>query len=94
MTDKILIGGVERGNDFRIADRNHLLDHMLDLVKNAVASVPPNRLIVAPGCTVPSDIPEFRLNLLKEAMDTVCEVDGQTDYSFHLRPIRPASNTL
>lgn len=70
-TDKILMGGIEREKDFRIADRNELSEHILSLVKDAVASVPANRLILAPGCALPNDVPEFRFNLLKEALDTL-----------------------
>lgn len=71
MTDKILVGGVDRRQDFCIADRKQLSAHMLDLVRQATQDVPANRLIVAPGCCVPSDLPECRFNALKEAMDTL-----------------------
>lgn len=70
-TDKILIGGLERGADFRGDDRDALAAHILELARDAAASVPANRLIIAPGCAVPNDIPEFHFNLLKEALDTL-----------------------
>ena len=70
-TDKILIGGLDRENDFRIADRAKLGQHILERVKSATEAVPANRLIVGPGCAIPNDIPEFRVNLLKEALDTL-----------------------
>ena len=38
-------------------------------VKDAVASVPGNRLIIAPGCALPNELEEFRFNVLKEVLD-------------------------
>ncbi|MDI9242748.1 uroporphyrinogen decarboxylase family protein [Fusibacillus kribbianus] len=68
-TDKILIGGLEREYDFQIEDRDELKEHIRKLVKEAVASVPANRLILAPGCALPNDVPEFRFNVLREVVD-------------------------
>ncbi|MFT8321936.1 MAG: uroporphyrinogen decarboxylase family protein [Bacillus sp. (in: firmicutes)] len=73
ISDKILVGGIERNNDFRIDDRNQLLEHMAGRVKNAAAHVPSNRLVIAPGCAIPTDIPEYRFNVLKEAVELVFE---------------------
>lgn len=68
-TDKILIGGLEREYDFRIADRDQLKESVLNKVKAAAAAVPKNRLILAPGCALPNDVPEFRFNVLKEVVE-------------------------
>jgi len=72
MTDKILISGIERSDDFRIKDRDELKAHILQRVKDAVEAVPANQLIVAPGCALPNDVPECRFNVLKEALEEVC----------------------
>ncbi|MED4224551.1 hypothetical protein [Neobacillus cucumis] len=44
---------------------------MVERVRAASAQIPSNRLIIAPGCALPNDIPEFHFNILKEAMDLV-----------------------
>lgn len=71
MPDKVMVGGVERWNDFRTYNREQLLQNMIGRVKAASESVPSNKLIIASGCAQPSDIPEYRFNTLKQAMDIV-----------------------
>ncbi len=68
---KIVVGGVERWQDFRVEDRDQLLQNMVERVKAASQAVPANRLIIASGCAQGSDIPEYRFNTLKQAMDMV-----------------------
>lgn len=70
-TDKILIGGIDCDHDFCVADRNQLQEQILQKVRAAVDAVPANRLIIAPGCALPNNVPEFRFNTLKEALDTI-----------------------
>ena len=71
MKDKVLVGGIELANDFRIEDRDALLNHMIKRVKDASERVPDHRLIIAPGCALPTDIPEYRFNALKQAVEIV-----------------------
>jgi len=76
MPDRVMVGGVERWNDFRVDDREQLLKNMVERVKAASQAVPKNRLIIASGCAQGSDIPEFRFNTLKQALDLVFGPDG------------------
>lgn len=71
MTNKIVVGGIERQKDFRIDSREKLLEHISKRVKDASSQVPHNKLIIAPGCAMPTDIPEYRFNILAEAMEIV-----------------------
>ena len=71
MPDKVMVGGVERWKDFRVEDRDQLLKNMIARVKAASRAVPSNKLIIASGCAQGSDIPEYRFNTLKQAMDIV-----------------------
>ena len=71
MPDKVVVGGVERWQDFRVEDREQLLKNMIARVKAASESVPSGKLIIASGCAQGSDIPEYRFNTLKEAMDLI-----------------------
>ncbi len=67
--DKILVGGLCRHNDFRVGDREAQLQHTLKRVKEAAAQVPANKLIVAGGCAQDTDIPHYRFDTLREAME-------------------------
>ena len=69
--DKILMAGIERNNEFTNPDREALKNKLVERVKNAAASCPANKLIIATGCSQPSDIPNYRFNALKDAMDEV-----------------------
>lgn len=68
-TDKILIGGIERESGFDFTSREELKEKIRKNVKDAIDSVPANRLIIAPGCALPNELPEFRFNVLKEVID-------------------------
>lgn len=68
-TNKILIGGIERQSGFDFPSREELTEKIRKNVKDAIASVPANRLIIAPGCALPNELPEFRFNVLKEVID-------------------------
>ena len=68
-TNKILIGGIERQNGFAFPTREELTEQIRKNVKDAIASVPANRLIIAPGCALPNTLPEFRFNVLKDVID-------------------------
>jgi uroporphyrinogen decarboxylase len=69
--DKILMGGIERNMEFREMDREKLVAKLVDRVRAASSSVPSNKLIIATGCSQPSDIPNYRYNALKDAMSIV-----------------------
>ena len=68
-TDKILIGGIEREHGFAWPTRDEVVEKIRQNVKDAVASVPASRLIIAPGCALPNELEEFRFNVLKEVLD-------------------------
>lgn len=71
MPDKILVGGLCRHNDFRVGNREEQLQHIIKRVKDAAAQVPANKLIIAGGCAQDTDIPDYRFDTLREAMETV-----------------------
>lgn len=71
MPDRIMMGGVEKINDFWENDREKLLEKMINRLKVACDAVPKNKLIFATGCAVDPSVPEYRLNTIKEAMDIV-----------------------
>lgn len=75
--DKILMAGIERNLEFTEPDREKLQNNLVKRVKNAAASAPSNKLIIATGCSQPSDIPDFRFNTFKTAMDTVFGKDPE-----------------
>lgn len=72
-TDKILVCGIEQWNDFNELDRDKLKENLKDRVRKAVAQAGKDKLIIAPGCVVPTDVPEYRLTVLKEAVEEVSE---------------------
>ena len=69
--DKILMGGIELHDDFLENDREKLFNRMVERVKAAAAQVDKNRLIIACGCSLPTDQPEYKYNTLREAVDYV-----------------------
>ncbi|MDT3426216.1 uroporphyrinogen decarboxylase [Paenibacillus forsythiae] len=68
-TDKILIGGIEQVEDFLQPDRAVLKERMRDRIQDALEQTGDNKLIIAPGCTVPSHVPESSFGVLKEAVE-------------------------
>lgn len=69
-TDKILVGGLDHMKDFFIADRDVLKERLQQRVKDASNAVEANRLIIAGGCSiVPPNVPDARLNVLREVID-------------------------
>lgn len=71
MPDKVLVAGIDRHNDFRVGDRDGQLEHILKRVKDAAAQVPANKLVIAGGCAQDTDIPDYRYDTLREAMEMV-----------------------
>jgi uroporphyrinogen decarboxylase len=69
--DKILVAGLCRHNDFRVGNREEQLQHIINRVKQAAAQVPANQLIIAGGCAQDTDIPDYRYDTLREAMETL-----------------------
>ena len=69
--DKILMAGIERYTEFRVENRDELLEKLVNRVKTAAAQAPANKLIIATGCSQPEDIPDYRFNVLRDAMDIV-----------------------
>lgn len=70
VSDKLLVGGIEQLEDFRELDRENLKEKLRMRVK-AAREAAGEKLVVASGCCVPSDIPEYRFNVLKEVMDEI-----------------------
>ncbi|MCT4566599.1 MAG: hypothetical protein N4A68_20080 [Maledivibacter sp.] len=69
MPDKILIAGIEQWGDFYEEDRQKLKEHLKMRCKNAVEQIGRDKFIMAPGCCVPTDVPEYRLTVFKEACE-------------------------
>ncbi len=69
--DRILMAGIERNNEFLETDRDKLVAKLVERIKAARDAVPANKLIIATGCSQPSDIPDYRFNALRDAMDIV-----------------------
>ena len=67
--EKILAGGIDRHNDFRVGNREEQLQHMLKRIKEAEGQVPANKLIIAGGCAQDTDIPDYRYDTLRQAME-------------------------
>jgi uroporphyrinogen decarboxylase len=71
LPDKVLVAGVDRNTDFREENRDVLLKNMIKRVKAAQSQVPIGKLVVAGGCAQGTDIPDYRFDTLKEAMEIV-----------------------
>lgn len=71
LPDRIMVAGVDRHTDFRTGSREEQLRHMIRRVKDAAAQAPMNKLIIAGGCAQDTDIPDYRYDTLREAMETV-----------------------
>lgn len=69
LTDKVLVCGVEQDHDFDEPDRDKLKEKLRARVKAAVDAAGPERLVLAPGCVVPTNVPEYRLTVLKEVVE-------------------------
>lgn len=67
-TDKVLIGGIEQSRDFLSWDRAELKATLKARVE-AARTAAGDRLIIAPGCAIPANTPDFKFNVLKEVMD-------------------------
>ena len=68
-SDKILCGGIEHVHDLYEPDRDALKEKLRQRVKAAVQAAGKDRLIIGPGCVVPTDVPEYRLTVLKEVVE-------------------------
>lgn len=68
-SDKILCAGIEHLGDLYQPDRFLLKGKLRERVKQAVDAAGRDKLIIGPGCVVPTDVPEYRLNVLKEVVE-------------------------
>lgn len=68
LTDKVLVGGVDREWDFKYDNREALYEHLKNRVTTAVEEAKKNRLIITPGCSLPTELPTYRFNVLKEVI--------------------------
>ncbi len=68
VTDKILITGTDQFHDF-YGNRQEVLDRFRRRVERAAQESGDNRLIFAPGCSLPLDIDEETVHLLRVAAD-------------------------
>ena len=68
VTDKILITGTDQFHDF-YGTRQEVLDRFRRRVERAAQESGDNRLIFAPGCSLPLDIDEETVHLLRVAAD-------------------------
>lgn len=70
ITDKILIGGIEQAHDFDLNDRDALKEYFKNRIRDARKQAG-EKLIIGPGCVVPTSVPEWKFNVLREAADEV-----------------------
>lgn len=70
LTDKILVGGIEQAHDFDCNDREQLKEFFKERIRDARAQAG-DKFIVAPGCVVPTHVPEYKFNVLREAVNEV-----------------------
>lgn len=68
LTDKVLITGTDQLHDF-YGTREEVLDRFRRRVKKAARESEDNRLIFAPGCSLPLDIDSETVHLLRLAAD-------------------------
>lgn len=68
-TDKILCAGIEHVHDFYEPDRAILKEKLRARVQAAIAAAGKEKLVIGPGCVVPTDVPEYRLTVLKEVVE-------------------------
>ena len=66
-SDKILIGGVEEYTTLFNGTDEEVKAQLTD----AINQVPDGRLILGPGCCVPLNVPEDRLELAKKILATI-----------------------
>lgn len=55
--------------DFLQPDRAVLKERMRGRVRDVLEQTSDNKVIIAPGCTVPSHVPESSFSVLKEAVE-------------------------
>jgi uroporphyrinogen decarboxylase len=70
ITDKILVGGIDQAHDFECNDREQLKELFKNRIREAKKAAG-EKLIIAPGCVVPTDVPEYKFNVLREAVNEV-----------------------
>lgn len=68
ISDKILVTGTDQFHDF-YGTPQEVLDRFRQRVAQAAQESEDNRLIFAPGCSLPLDIPEETVHLLRVAAD-------------------------
>jgi len=64
-TDRCLIGGIEKMGVLRTGTAADVTAE----AKDAIASAGAKKLIVAPGCGIPMDVPEANLRALRSAVE-------------------------
>lgn len=72
-SDKILCAGMEHLHDMYEPNRFLLKRKLRARLKAAVAAAGKDKLIFGPGCVVPTDVPEYRLTVLKEVVEELAE---------------------
>lgn len=74
MSDKIFIGGLDQHRDLISPenDREAVKRLLVQRIRDAVSAAGPDRLIIGPGCAFPNTIPQYRYQLIAEAMEEVC----------------------
>lgn len=76
LTDKILIGGTDQFFDF-YGTKEEVKARFQTRLETAVREAGDNRLIFAPGCSLPLDVPEENLHLIREVVDEYNEKHPQ-----------------
>lgn len=68
--DKVLIGGIELWSDYssEFNDREEVKQKLKRRCRDAVAAVGRDRVILAPGCGAPLNVPPYRFTLQYEAV--------------------------
>ena len=68
LTNKILVTGTDQAHDF-CGEPEKVYDVFLERVEKAAKESGDNRLILAAGCTLPSNVPRENVHQLRRAVD-------------------------
>lgn len=71
LTDKLLITGIDQHHDFHnpYNDREAIKDILRRRLEDALKVCDDKRLIFAPGCALPGDVPAYVFTLMREVVD-------------------------
>ena len=68
LTDKVLIGGIERNHDF-IGSKEQVKARLQKRVDAFVKQLPDGKFIIGGGCSIPIDADTDNVTLLRDVVD-------------------------